>query len=85
MAVIALDSLAPIGGAQVLLEDVFQQLESQLQPTRLTIGRDPLVASRHCLEMIIVSFSHKQRDEENSNSAPEARGEVAQGVSPGKG
>ncbi len=44
MAVIALDSLAPIGGAQVLFEDAFQQLESQLPATtRLTIGRDPLV------------------------------------------
>lgn len=44
MAVIALDSLDPLGGVQILFEDAFQQLESELpRTTDLSIGRDPLV------------------------------------------
>ena len=44
MAVIALDSLEPCGGVQVLFNDAFQQLEAQLPATtKLSIGRDPLV------------------------------------------
>lgn len=44
MAVIALDSLEPLGGVQILFEDALQQLESELpRTTDLSIGRDPLV------------------------------------------
>lgn len=44
MTVVCLDSLEPLGGVQVLFEDAFQQLESELpKTTKLSIGRDPLI------------------------------------------
>jgi hypothetical protein len=44
MAVVGRDSLAPLGGEQILFEDAFQQLEKELPATtKLSIGRDPLV------------------------------------------
>ncbi|MGE5302620.1 MAG: hypothetical protein ACM3TN_04785 [Alphaproteobacteria bacterium] len=44
LAVVAADSLKPLGGVQVLFEDAFRQLERELPiTTKLSIGRDPLV------------------------------------------
>jgi hypothetical protein len=44
LPVVAADSLEPLGGIQVLFEDAFRQLESELPTTtNLSIGRDPLV------------------------------------------